>query len=46
MSPSLGIFKKSVDVTTSDMLYSSHRHELVGLDDLIGLSNLNDFMIV
>lgn len=29
--------------TLSDMVYSSHRHALmVGLDDLSGLSNLND----
>ena len=43
----LVVFKKSVEVAVSDMVQSSHRHGLtVGIDDLSGLSNLNDFMIL
>jgi len=35
------------DVTLRDMVYSSHRHGMmVGLNDLISLSNLNDSMIL
>jgi len=45
-SPSLEIFRKRVDVTLSDMVYSGHRHGLmVGPEDLRGLSNPNDPMI-
>ena len=42
-SPSLEAFKKRPFVTLRDLVYSSQRHGLVvGLDSLIGLSNLND----
>jgi len=42
-SPPLGVFKNSGDVTLRDVVWSSHRCGLmVGLDDLIGLPNLND----
>ena len=40
---SLEVSKKDVDVALKDMVWSSHRHALmVGLDDFIGLSSLND----
>ena len=46
-SPSLKIFKKRVDVTLRDMVLSSIRHGLmVGPDDLTGLSNFDDSMIL
>jgi len=46
-SPSMEVFKKCVDITLSDMVYCIHRHRLmVGLDDLSGLSSLNDSMIL
>lgn len=46
-SPSLEVFKQRVDVTLSDMLWSSHWHGLmVGLDDLIGHPILNDSLIL
>ena len=46
-SSSLEVFKKRVDVTLSDMVLSGHRYGLmVGLDDLSGLSNLNDSLIL
>jgi len=36
-----------VDVTLNDIVQSCHRHGLmVGLDDLSGLSNFNDSMIL
>ena len=45
--PSLEVFKQRVDVTLNDMVYSSHGYGLmVGLDDLSGLFNLNDSMIL
>ena len=44
-SPSLEVFKSRVDVALRDVVYSSHRHGLmVGLDDLIDLSNLYESM--
>jgi len=46
-SPSLEVFQNRVDVALKDTIQTSHRHELmVGLDDLIGLSNLNDPVIL
>ena len=47
-SPSLEVFKeRQMDVALSDMVQSGHRHGLmVGLDDLSGLSNLNDSVIL
>lgn len=46
-SPSLEGFKKSVGIALRDMVWSSGRCGLtVGLDDLIGLSKLNDSMIL
>lgn len=46
-SPSLEMFKNHGGVALSGMVYSSHTHELmVGLDDLISLSNLNDSIIL
>jgi len=45
-SPSLDVFKKRVNVARRDMVHSSHWHGLmVGLEDLSGLSSLNDSMI-
>ena len=42
-SSSVEVFKKRVNVALSDIVLSSHRHGLVvGLDDLSGLSDLND----
>ena len=42
---SLEVFKRMGDVALHDVVWSSHRHGLmVGLDDLSGLSNLNDSM--
>lgn len=39
--------KKKVDVTVRGTVWSGHRHELmVGLDDFISLSNLNDSMVI
>lgn len=44
-SPSLEVFKEGVDVALADLAYSGHRHRLVfGLNDVIGLSSLNDSM--
>ena len=46
-SPSPDVFKKSVDVALSDVAESGHEHGLmVGLDDLVGLCNLNDSIIL
>jgi len=45
--PSLEVFKKRVDVLLGGTLCSSHRHGLmVGLDELIGLSNCHGFVMV
>jgi len=35
-----------VDVTLNDPVQSSHKHELMVGQDLVGLSNLNDSMIL
>jgi len=44
-SSSLEVFKKGVDVALRNTIYSDHRHGLmVGLDDIIGLSNLSNSM--
>ena len=46
-SPSLEVFNKKVDVALGDMVYGSHSHGLVvALNDLIGLSNLDDSTIL
>jgi len=46
-SPSLEVFKRRVDVTLRDVVQRGCRHGLtVGLDDLIGLSNLDNAVIV
>lgn len=43
---SLEAFKRKTDVTLGDMAQSGHRYgSTVGLDELIGLSHLNSFMI-
>ena len=43
----LEVFEKRVNVLQSDVVYSSQWHGLmVGLDDLSGLSNLTDIMIL
>ena len=45
-SPSLEVFKKHVEVTLSDLVWSSHVHGLIGeVDDLSSLSNLNNSII-
>jgi len=44
---SLKVFKKTVDVALKDKVQIGHRHGLMaGLDDLFGLSNLIDSVIV
>lgn len=44
--PFLEVFKSCGDVSLKDLVWSGNRHELMaGLDDQIGLSNLNDSMI-
>ena len=46
-TPTLEVFKKTVDVTLNNMIERGHRHDLkAGLDDLSGLSNLNDILIL
>lgn len=45
--PSLKVFKRRVDVVLTDLVLSDHRHGLiVGLDDLISLSNLNESTVL
>ena len=41
----LEVFRKRADVSLSAVVWSCHGHGLMaGLDDLVGLSNLNDSM--
>jgi len=43
----LEVFKKREDVSLSDMAYCGHRHGLVvGVEDLSGLSNIHDSMVL
>jgi len=45
-SLSLEIFKKRIDVTLNDVVYSGHRRVLIaGFNDLSGPSYLNDSII-